>query len=139
MYRSNLIAIHADYRKGPPAINDIAVLKLVKRVPLSEKVKVVCLPDSNDYERIFNKIVTAVGWYNNFNSNHRLLLIIISFFERGKINDGYSHSVNLHQTKLKIYNQDRRTCSRNTSQLYCAKDAETSKNSNSCNGDLGDY
>ena len=42
--------------------NDIAILKLQKPVTLSDKVAVICLPNSTDPIDLIGKKVTAIGW-----------------------------------------------------------------------------
>jgi secreted trypsin-like serine protease len=61
VYKVSKRVVHPEYNESN-LNNDLALFKLDKPVPLNERIQVICLPTSDDYETIFNKSVTIVGW-----------------------------------------------------------------------------
>ncbi|CAF0932638.1 unnamed protein product [Brachionus calyciflorus] len=111
------IYIHPDYFSSV-IYNDIALIKLTKKIKFSKKVKPICLPTSEKLDEIEKKKVVATGW--------------------GKTDGGsftYT-SDRLLQTSLIIKNnKSREGCEHRRYNNYCTKGA--SFDSGLCQGDSG--
>lgn len=61
IYRISKIYIHPEYNSNFLE-NDVAILKLERKVFFNKKRLPICLPKSSDVTQIFNKSVVVVGW-----------------------------------------------------------------------------
>ena len=124
-YTVSKVIFHENYNHRDPN-NDIALIKLSKRVVLSRSVYPICLPESPFLANsIINKFGFVAGWGR---SDPEAIFVT-------------NQNRKLHHTVLKVINGDE-LCSRHLqsfdySNLYCAYDANITKSSNVCIGDSG--
>lgn len=120
VYRPEKIFIHEKFNQTKP-LNDIALIKLSKRVNLANHVSTLCLPDK-DSDSVISKPALITGW--------------------GKTEEKVTiQTKTLRQTTLKIINGDN-ICSKfyqkfDTSSLYCAYDVSANGRTGPCTGDSG--
>lgn len=60
-YNISEVIIHPSY-KDNQKLNDIALLRLSKRLDFGQNISSICLPNSSDASAIFNQNVVVVGW-----------------------------------------------------------------------------
>lgn len=60
-FRISNIKIYPKYNPVN-TLNDIAILKLTKKISFSKKVSPICLPVSKNIKLLYNKTVITVGW-----------------------------------------------------------------------------
>ena len=101
---------------------DLALLKLTKPVNATSKISFVCLPTSTfEFDKIFNKLVVAVGWGSTDGKNSYT-----------------SISPSLQQTTFIAKNNDAGSIcggvSYNSSSIYCVLDSNSNRGSNDCFG-----
>jgi len=123
IYLVSDLIIHPQYNTTTVQ-NDIAFLKLVKKVDLNDKVKLICLPSSSSLtDLVYNKLIMGLGW--------------------GRIsagqNDPQAYSNDLKQTTLKVLNLNDSLCETHprydSSLMYCVLGVRNG--SNFCWGDSG--
>ncbi|CAF1114670.1 unnamed protein product [Brachionus calyciflorus] len=109
------IYMHPDYF-STVIYNDIALIKLTKKIKFSKKVKPICLPNTVKLDEIEKKIVVATGWgMTNWTADVSKLLLQASLvIKNNKSEEGCDYS---------RYNN------------YCA--LGLSNDSNICQGDSG--
>ena len=103
---------------------DLALLKLTKPVNATSTIGFVCLPTSTfEFDKIFNKLVVAVGWgstdgknsYTSISSSLQQTTFIAKNSDAGSICGGVSY---------------------NSSSIYCVLDSNSNRGSNVCFGEF---
>jgi secreted trypsin-like serine protease len=121
IYYVESFAIHEMY-DSVNILYDIGIIKLAKRVQMSDKVSTICLPNNeNDANSIYYKLVVLAGW--------------------GRIDKGTQDILasSLQEAILEIKNGMYPCNARdyNSEIIYCAIDPNKTEDSNACNGDSG--
>jgi len=118
-YPAESIIVHENYAGTK---NDIALIKLRRKVTLSSTVQIICLPTQDLVPDLIGKNVVATGW---------------GVFDTNKPNEG---SNVLMETVLQIQDHNLPTCkltNYDSNLIHCTLDTNNSPRSGICFGDSG--